>query len=164
MALVAQSRWAPAVVGFLLAFLVYVAVAPWLVPIVVPMSFYYTLDGIEVENATVGESPKMVVAGESNRPFRGWYEVEIERVVGSVFALYNACGPHRTPEFTVSPTRDLPNPMTLDWWLGIPPNRECLLPPGDYRIVTTIYARSFFDAVVTERAPSNTFTIRKPRK
>jgi hypothetical protein len=106
----------------------------------------------------------MVVARQIIRPFRGRYEVEIERVSGSEYELYNACGSYGTPEFSYRPGRVLPIPLTLDWWLGIPPNRECNLPPGSYRIITTVSARSFFDAILTQRVVSNTFTIRPPRK
>jgi hypothetical protein len=156
---VSRSWWKQALIGVLLAAFVYVAVAPKLVPLLVPISFYYNLDSVHVEDATYGESPTMVVASSIARPFRGWREVQIERVVGSEYELYGACGVYSLPEASYGPTRELPDPLTLDWWMGIPPNRECRLPPGDYRIVTTSYVRSLFDALLTKRVPSNTFTI-----
>jgi hypothetical protein len=158
------SWWRQAFAGFLLAALVYIAIAPAVVPLVVPTSYYYTLDSLHVENAAFGKSPEMVVARQIKRQFRGWYDIEIERVNGGEYELFAGCGSYGMQEFTYRPGRVLPNPLTLDWWMGIPPNRECDLPPGDYRIITEVHVRSFFDAVLTERVASNTFTIRAPRK
>jgi hypothetical protein len=165
LALVAEGAWwRQAAAGFLLAAFAYVAIAPAVVPLVVPVSYYYTLDGLHVENAAFGKSPEMVVARQIKREFRGWYDIEIERVNGSAYELFAGCGSYGMQEFTYRPGRVLPNPLTLDWWMGIPPNRECQLPPGDYRIITEVHVRSFFDAVLTERVVSNTFTVRTKRK
>jgi hypothetical protein len=135
------------------------AVMPHLAPLFWPMRHFYDLRSVMVSNAPEGTSPHMLVDRTIKRDFRGRYEVEILRAEGSEMVLYWGCGVHASSERTYRVIAALPDPLTLDWWLDIPPNRECLLPPGQYRIITTVYAETPFGAEVSVERPSNLFTV-----
>lgn len=138
--------------------------APVIVPLFWPMSFYYELRSVMVEDATEGKSPKVKVDRNIYRDFRGRYEIQILKLEGAEFTAFWACGEHRSPRRTYRVGATLPADMNLDWWMDIPPNRECPLPPGEYRIITTVYALLPFGGEVSAERSSNAFLIRPKRK
>ncbi len=145
--------------GVLLALIFSIMIAPMMVPFFVSMDRYYVLSSVFVDNAAQGESPAMIVDRTIQRDFRGWFEVEILRADGGEFQAYWACGSHRSQERTYRKEAHLPDDLNLNWWMDIPPNRECDLPLGQYRISTTIYARSYFGAVLSTSRDSPVFEI-----
>lgn len=147
-------------VGAVLAALVMFIAAPAVVPFVVPMSRYYELRSVSVSDTRVGVSPHMIVDRVIHRDFRGRYEVDIMRAEGSSFAVWWDCGIHETDWRTYRAQATLPPDLDLDWWLGIPPARECTLPPGTYKILTTVYAHGPFGAELNTTTESNLFTVR----
>ena len=158
----ARECWPAWGVGGMLALLAVFFVAPAIVPLVVPMSRYYELKSVTVEDATVGTPSRMIVDRTIHRDFRGHFEIEIMRAVGSEFAVMWECGPHASDWRWYRDEAVLPDDLTLDWWLGIPPNRECRLAPGTYKIMTTIYARGPLGAVLSTTTESNVFRVHPP--
>lgn len=149
--------------GLLAAIFVFVAM-PTVAPVLWPMSRYYDLRSVMVSDAYEGTSPTMVVDRTIRREFRGRYEVQILERQGSEMVAYWACGDHVSRRRSYRPEASLPNPLTLDWWMDIPPARECPLPPGQYRIITTVYATIPFGAEVSAERGSNLFTIHPRQK
>lgn len=145
--------------GMLAVFVVFVA-GPAMVPLVVPMSRYYDLRSVTVSNTTVGISPQMIVDRMIRRDFRGRFEIDIMRAEGSEFEVWWACGQHTSEWRTYRDEAKLPPDMDLDWWMGIPPNRPCPLPEGQYKVVSTIYAKSFFGAELSVTTESNVFRVK----
>lgn len=134
-------------------------VGPALVPLVVPMSRYYELRTVTVSDTTVDASPRVIVDRSIERDFRGRFEVEVLRAEGGQFVVWWECGPHSSDWRTYRPEAVLPSDMDLDWWMGIPPNRPCPLPPGTYKIFTTIYAKGPLGAELSVSRSSNAFVV-----
>lgn len=138
--------------------LVFVA-GPMIVPSVVPMSRYYELRSVTIANAKVGVAPRLIVDRTIHRDFRGRFEVEIMRAEGSEFTAWWECGPHVSNWQMYRSEAALPPELNLDWWLGIPPNRACSLPPGTYKIATTVYALGPLNAELSTTTESNVFEV-----
>jgi hypothetical protein len=155
----ARECWPAWGVGGILALLAVFVGAPVLVPLVVPMSHFYELRSVTVKDAMPGTSPKIIVDRVIQRDFRGHFEVEVMRAEGAEFVSYWECGPHVSDWRTYRAEVVLPPELDLDWWMGIPPNRECKLPAGTYKVLTTIYARGPLGAVMSTSAESNVFTV-----
>lgn len=145
--------------GTILALLCMFVVAPPLVPLVVPMSRYYELRSVTIANTTDGVSPSMIVDRTIHRPFRGRYEIVIMRAEGSQFVTWWECGSHESGWRPYRTDASLPERLDLDWWMGIPPNRECPLPPGKWKILTTVYARGPLGAELSATTESNVFQV-----
>jgi hypothetical protein len=150
------SAW---VSGGALATLVVFIVGPAVLPFVVPMSRYYDLRAINVFDTTEGVSPFIIVDRTIARDFRGRYEVDILRVEGSEFTAWWACGSHVSDWRWYREEAELPQDLTLDWWMGIPPNLPCHLSVGTYKIVTTIYAQGLFGVELSATLDSNLFKV-----
>lgn len=151
------NRWVWAIC-FPIWFIIFWNLAPLVIPFVVPIDRYYDLRSVYVSNSLEGDVPTMLVDRTISRDFRGWYEVEIRRAAGSQF---EPCGePIKGPERTYRTASTLPDPLTLDWWMDIPPNkRPCSLTPGQYRVITRIYVRGPMGAILTTERQSPLFQI-----
>lgn len=154
-----RTCWQAWAAGGMLALLAIFVAGPMIMPLVVPMSRYYELRTVTVSDAEAGVSPQMIVDRTIHRDFRGRFEVEIMRAEGSEFTSWWQCGPHGSDWRTYRDEAALPADMDLDWWMGIPPNAPCPLPPGTYKIMTTIYARSWLGAELSVTTGSNVFTV-----
>lgn len=143
-----------------LALLLVFVAGPAIVPIVVPMSRYYELRSVTIADTTAGVSPSIIVDRTIKRDFRGRYEIEIMRAEGSEFVVWWECGPHVSDWRMYRDETSLPHDLTLDWWMGIPPARECPLPPGTYKVISTIYARGPLGAELSTTTASNVFHVR----
>ena len=157
-----RECWQSWATAFVLAGLVMFVVAPAVVPMVVPMSAYYELRSVTIANSTAGVAPKVIVDRVVHRDFRGRYEIAIMRADGSRFAMFWDCGEQASDWRPYRADAVIPSDIDLDWWLGIPPNRECHLPPGTYKVLTTIYARGPLGAELSATTESNVFTIGPP--
>ena len=155
-----RDCWPAWAAGGALALLAVFVIGPMVVPYVVPMSRYYELKSVTVSNTTVGVSPQMIVDRTIHRDFRGRFEIEIMRAEGSEFEVWWACGQHSSDWRTYRDEAVLPADMDLDWWLGIPPNRPCPLPDGTYKVVSTIYAKTWLGAELSTTTESNVFRVR----
>ena len=134
---------------------------PFLVPLVVPMSHYYELRSVTISGTTSGNSPNMLVDRVIHRDFRGRYEVQILKEHGSEMVPFWSCGPYVSDWRTYRQEDRLPEELDLNWWMDIPPNRECELPPGRYKVITTIFAQTWFGAVLSVEQGSNIFEVRR---
>lgn len=143
----------------MLALLVFFFGAPAIVPYFVPMSRYYELRSVTVADARVGVSPDMIVDRTIHVDFRGRFEIDVMRAEGSEFVVWWECGPHASDWRMYRDEAVLPVDLDLNWWMGIPPNRECDLPAGTYKIITTIYARGPFGAELSTTTESNVFKV-----
>ena len=124
------------------------------------MDRYYELRTVTVKDTVVGVSPRVIVDRTIHRDFRGRFEIEIMRAEGSEYNVWWECGPHDSDWRAYRDEASLPPDMDLDWWMGIPPNRPCPLPPGTYKIVSTIYARGWLGAELRVTTDSNPFVVR----
>lgn len=152
----------PWLAGGILALLVVFVAAPVLVPFVLPMSSYYELRSVTVSDTSAGVSPRMIVDREIKRDFRGRFEIEVMKADGAQFVAWWECGSHDSDWRMYRKGASLPASMTLDWWMGVPPNPPCPLPPGTYKVISTIYARGWMGAVISTTADSNIFTVYPP--
>lgn len=154
-----RDCWQAWAAGGALALFAIFGAGPAIVPLVVPMSHFYELRSVTVSDAPAGVSPSLIVDRTIHRDFRGRFEIEIMRAEGSEFVAWWECGPHASDWRMYRDEARLPAEMDLDWWMGIPPNRPCPLPPGTYKIVSTIYARAWLGAEVSTTTESNVFTV-----
>lgn len=155
----ARDCWPAWGVGGALALLTFFVAAPALVPHFVSIGRYYELRSVTVADTTVGGSPAVIVDRTILQSFRGRYEIDIMRAEGSEFVAWWECGAHVSDWRGYHQEASLPVDMTLDWWMGIPPNRPCPLPAGTYKVVTTIYAKGPFGAELSTTVDSNVFTV-----
>ena len=156
------SKLLAGAIGVILGFLLFAAM-PVVVPFFVPMSRFYELRSVTISGADYGTSPRMLVDRTIYRDFRGRYEVQILEEAGGELVPYWGCGPHASDWRTYRQEARLPADLNLDWWMDIPPNRECMLDPGRYKIITTVYAQTWFGTEVSTELGSNIFEIRKPK-
>ena len=146
--------------GGALALLAVFVAGPTIVPYIQPMSSFYDLRTVKVEDTVPGVAPRMLVDRAIKRDFRGRFEIEIMRAEGSEFSVYWECGEHDSDWRAYRKDAVLPDDLDLDWWMGIPPNRPCPLPPGTYKIISTIYARGWLNAELKTTVDSNVFNVR----
>lgn len=149
-------------VGGTLAFFAAFIAGPALVPLVMPMSWYYDFRSITVSDTVAGVAPRVIVDRTIKQDFRGRRDVEILRAEGSEFVVWWHCGPHGTQWRPYRTNEKLPDDMDLDWWQDIPPARPCPLPPGTYKVNTVVYAKSWLGAELSVSIDSNTFTVFPP--
>lgn len=154
----ARDCWPAWGVGIIIVFLGAQTVWPWAISKIIPASNYYELRSVEIHDTVVGRSPTMIVDRTIHRQFEGRPVVEVLRVNGSTFEAWWQCNPNISGERTYYPDRTLPDPLTLDWWMIIPPNR-CTLAPGQYKTTTTIHIRTWFGGRWTVMRDSNLFTV-----
>lgn len=150
------KAWA---LGAMLAAIFVFVAAPTIVPLVWSIDRVYQLRSVMVKDAVEGQSPAMLVDRTIVRDFLGRFDVQIIKATGSEFEVYRACGPHRSAWFPYRERASLPADLDLDWWIDIPPNPPCNLAPGQYRIITTVYAKAPLGAEVSIERISNLFTI-----
>lgn len=151
--------WQAWAAGGILALLAIFVGGPALVPLVVPMSQYYDMRSVTVSDTKEGLSPQLLVDRTIRRDFRGRFEIEIMRAQGSEFVVWWECGSHVSGWRTYRDEAVLPASLNLDWWMGIPPNQPCPLPPGTYKVVSTIYAQSWLGAELSVTNDSNVFVV-----
>jgi hypothetical protein len=83
-----------------------------------------------VNNTRTGASPILVVERHINQEFVAEWTVTI-REVGEAGLSVVCVGRGRSH---MSPKTLLPNPISLDWWIG---HNTCKLTPGQYRLDTS---------------------------
>lgn len=147
--------------GAAMALMFAFVIAPTAISALFPMTFFYELRSVTIDDAPSGQPPHIVVDRTINRVFTGRFDNVIMREQGSEFVAYWSCGTHGSDWRQYRPDAALPIGADMDWWLDIPPNRECHLPPGRYKLVTTIFAKAWFGAEVSTERSSNVFTVGK---
>ena len=155
----ARECWPAWGVALILFILLTTLIGPWVVRQTVPMSRYYELRTVTVSDTRPGVSPSMVVDRTIHQDFRGRRDIEIKQVVGSEFEVWWDCGPHVSEWRTYRAGSALPADLNLDWWMRIPPLRECPLPVGTYKVISTICAQSYLGAEVCTTVDSNVFSV-----
>lgn len=159
----ARDCWPAWGVGGALAILAVFVGGPLVVPLFMPMGLFYEMRSVTIADTTAGVSPRVIVDRTIHRDFRGRYEVEIMRAEGAEFSVWWECGSHVSDWRWYREDAVLPPNMDLDWWMGIPPNRECVLPPGTYKVRTTLYALGPFRAELSTTVGSNVFKVMPAR-
>lgn len=92
-----------------------------------PTSYWYTVERVEViQPAYAYQDVHLSVLREVIRPFDGEYNVIVEDLKTKEIVCDGSAALEYQPE------RNLPSPLTLSWWVG----DECLLPEGDYHMIT----------------------------
>lgn len=99
--------------------------------LILPASYWFSVDQVHVFDTTTGQSPLMAVERTIRRPFKARWIAEVERWNGSRFILVSQCTGRG--ENNYSPENDLPDPLRLDWWIY---PATCDLAPGQYRVET----------------------------
>ena len=133
--------------------------AGWLIllaPVVIPASFWLTVDKVFVHDTVAGSTPLMDVERTIHRQFRAkWIATVLREGRFGTFSAF--CSARGVNDYR--PDNDLPDVVDLNWWTW--PTR-CVLPEGRYVLHTlwTIEAPFFPDKEV--RIESNVFAI-KPR-
>jgi len=93
----------------------------------IPASYWYEVGRVEVIEPTYeGDPIQLNVIREVKRTFDGEYSVQIVDKNANTIVCDGGSAIDYKPE------RNLPNPLTLDWWVGDP----CDLPAGDYHMTT----------------------------
>lgn len=118
----------------------------------VPPSVWLDVRSIEVQDATVGASPKMRVDRIIKSDFVATWLVEVEKDIGPGFAVY--CSARGESAYRTDAA--LPTPLTLDWWTY---PSKCNLPAGRYRVETVWLINVPFVPEKTVRVMSNVFTV-----
>ena len=120
-----------------------------------PNSLWFRIDRIHVMDSRVGEPPKIIVAREIMRPFRGHWIVTVKKAIdesepSSYFRECTSSG-----ESDYRPETVLPPNLNLDWWT-VP--IKCDLQSGTY-IVDTAWEFQGFLSKRTVRQVSNVFIV-----
>lgn len=93
----------------------------------IPASYWFEAGRVEVIEPTYeGDPIYLSVIREVKRPFDGEYDVLVVDENTNTIVCDGSAAVHYLPE------RNLPKPLTLDWWVGDP----CVLPAGDYHMTT----------------------------
>lgn len=106
-------------------------VAPMLVPHVIQPEWWLDVRTIIVSDATVGQSPAVVIDREIRRDYVGGFESTVRKVDEADGTIWSYCPPGHRNEI---PYRaGIPyTGRDLDWWLGTPPADRCELVAGRY--------------------------------
>lgn len=109
---------------------VFVLIAYWawqVVGYVFPASYWFSVDKVAVSGvAYEGEEVQLSVIRDITRPFRGEYSVVVENLDSREIECDGFA------DLDYDPSRNLPKPLTLSWWVGDP----CILPAGEYKMIT----------------------------
>ena len=119
-----------------------------------PATTWFEVRRVAVQDTIVGASPRMYVDRIIRRPFRSRWFVEIERKAGDRYVLW--CHNNGVSNYEID--NDLPEPLTLLWWL----EAECKLPPGVYRVDTFWRWEVFGGFERSIRQISNDFKVSAP--
>lgn len=121
-----------------------------------PARWWFSVRSVHVEDTIVGVSPKMTVDRVIKRPFTARWRVELERITPSGrFVFIDASRGDNS--YTID--ADLPNPLTLDWWIY---PETWNIKPGQYRIQTCWTLKPDFFSERTVCNNSNTFRVYEP--
>ena len=123
-----------------------------------PPTRWFEVTEFHVEDARVGESPRMRVGRVIRRPVTADRTITVRRILTDGRST-TVCSRHGVRD--LMPASVLPPDLTLDHWMTIPPKERCpLLGPGRYR-VTTVWQLHIPGAPGKEyRVESNTFEVR----
>jgi hypothetical protein len=92
-----------------------------------PVTEYFEVRQIAVPDHIVGTNPEIIYDRSVNKSFSGRYTVEVQEA-GTLQALTKCTG---SEEANYTPEKQLPEGgATLFWFIG----KECLIPPGSYRL------------------------------
>lgn len=149
------------VVAFLFAIWFWLYAAPAVLSLLIPGSFFLDARSLYVPDHQIGEVPNIEVNRVINRNFFGSWSSTVWEVLpqGSVRAL--DCRPNSRGSFPYYTHSQLPDPLSLNWWFEIPPNKSCKLSEGDYQIETTWTIKANWLPLVTleESVVSNVFSV-----
>lgn len=122
----------------------------------VPNSYWLDVARVHVADGVVGTSPKMIVAREVTRPFRGRWIATVKKAQdeAETSPFYKECV--AVGEADYRPETVFPPNLDLNWWTF---PVQCELPPGTY-IVDTSWKFHVMFLERTVRVVSNVFVIR----
>lgn len=95
-----------------------------------PASIWYDVATLHVNDAKVGESPRLIVDRSINQDFSGSWVVTVRKRDGQRWDIF--CGASQTLRY--KPTSILPPDVDLNWWTA---NQCKPLPAGTYYFNTT---------------------------
>ena len=140
--------------------IVFVYLVPPIISAVVPLSYWAEFRGIWVENVFLGDPVNVSVDRTINRDFDGKFRVEVRKESGGGFEAFCTRGATDVPYRAES---RLPKNITLDWWLGIPPNPPCpVLGVGTYYLITRWEKPWVFGSAPHKELRSNMFRVLDP--
>lgn len=140
------------------------AISPWLVILclaplfLVPASLWLKVSAVRVSDTTVGEQPPaMYVDRVIYRKFSAdWIVTVRRRGPSGGFSVF--CEVHGKSNYL--PGADLPDRLTLDWWLN---SRTCRMTAGEYLVHTTWRLNLLGPLSREISVTSNVFTVRAAR-
>lgn len=115
-----------------------------------PNNRFMEIKTMIVNDTLVGDTPILVFERVINQEFVAEWTVTVRSVTNE--GLVTVC--HGRGRDHYSPAGRLPNPVSLNWWLG---NNSCRLPLGKYRIDTSWEIIGETNRII--RAGSNIFTV-----
>lgn len=141
----------------MLTFFYFFYFIPTLLSVFVPFEYFTTVNRVWVDDIEVDEPLIIKVDRENHRTYVATSYVDLRKEYSLGFGSF--C--HRSlEEVTHEAKSALPDPMTFNWWFGIPPNDECpKLVPGTYYISTTRTIDWWFGAEIKKTFVSNTFKV-----
>lgn len=129
--------------------------------VMMPQSYWYTLNEAQPLDTPVGEKVLMDVKQTIFHDFHGFWTVEIYKRTNKGFVKYcTASGENNYNADSV-----LPEPVTIKWWA--PSNASCFginLPLGEYYMTTSHTVDMSFVPDKTKTIRSNVFRIYNPAK
>jgi len=127
--------------------------ATMMIPWLWPMSYWYELKTVHINDYEAGTPGEMLVVGKVTRPFYGTRTVTIARFGGQRWEMHCVA----RNEYQFRPLNKLPQPLTLKWWTW----GQCHpLPPGQYQLSTTVQifeGQALFEKTIS--IESNIFTV-----
>lgn len=132
-------------------------VIPYILSHTIPADHWFEVNRVYFEDTVEGVPPHLTVDRSIHRPFRGAWDAEVKREVGSTFQSH--CLRHSPGPFDYRTDARIPPDADLRWWLEIPPNRDCEWAPGRYIVETTWRIYLWLGITLRVKAVSNTFTI-----
>lgn len=89
-------------------------------------SQFFEVHQLYIPDMPAGENPAILYDRAIKTSFHGTWVAEVQMIQGSGF--YSVC--RGKGESNYSPQKALPDPLTLDWFMGT----KCNLSPGKYRV------------------------------
>lgn len=123
----------------------------------IPVTDWFEVAEIFVPNHEVGDDPLIVYDRSINADFTAFWVVEVQRRDNQIERerFFASCSGSGTNIYEQDDYLD-PERVTWTWFIG----RDCVVPPGIYRLVTTWDMRvPQFDRVKRYKVLSNVFTV-----
>ena len=147
--------------AFLFALWFWLYAAPAILSFIVPGEFFLDAKSLYIPDYQVGETPYIEVDREIHHNFIGEWSSTVWEISPNGPVRVTNCRPNSRGVFPYTTNSQLPDPLSLDWWFEVPPNKSCQLPPGQYEVETTWTIRANWLPLVTlnESVRSNTFIV-----